>query len=47
VLQQEFGIGADEALYVRPAWEIENLMSKYARDRRAEREQQEARDSGY
>jgi hypothetical protein len=46
VLQREFGISATEALYVRPAWEIENLMSKLIRDRRAERDQ-ELRDSGH
>ena len=34
MLQKEFGISADEALYERPAWELENLLTLYERERR-------------
>jgi hypothetical protein len=33
VLQREFGISAQEALFVRPAWELDNLLRLYVRDR--------------
>jgi hypothetical protein len=34
VLQREFGISAREALFERPAWELDNLIARYVRDRR-------------
>jgi hypothetical protein len=40
LLQERFGIGAMEALYVRPAWEIDNLMA-FIRREQAEAEQDE------
>lgn len=33
ILQREFGISADEALYQRPAWELDNLLARFGRDR--------------
>lgn len=35
MLQREFGISAREALFERPAWEIENLIAQYVRDEQA------------
>lgn len=32
LLARHFGIGAHEALYVRPTWEIDSLLSYLARD---------------
>lgn len=32
MLQRWFGISADEALYVRPAWELDNLLNHFRRD---------------
>lgn len=34
VLQREFGISAHEALYERPAWELDNLLDQLERDER-------------
>jgi phosphotransferase system HPr-like phosphotransfer protein len=31
-LQRHFGISADEALYVRPAWELNNLLAHYQQE---------------
>jgi hypothetical protein len=39
VLQKEFGISAHEALYERPAWEIDNLLEYRKRERQAASEQ--------
>lgn len=32
MLQRVFGIGAREALFERPAWELDNLIRFYNRD---------------
>jgi phosphotransferase system HPr-like phosphotransfer protein len=36
VLQRHFGISAEEALFERPAWELDNLIARYVRDAREE-----------
>jgi len=37
VLQRHFGISAHEALFVRPAWELDNLLAQWnAEQKRAE-----------
>lgn len=38
MLAREFRIGAREALFERPAWELDNLVARWARDKRAEME---------
>jgi phosphotransferase system HPr-like phosphotransfer protein len=32
VLARIFNISAEDALFVRPAWELDNLLARYARD---------------
>jgi phosphotransferase system HPr-like phosphotransfer protein len=32
VLAKHFGISAEDALYVRPAWELDNLLAHHVRD---------------
>jgi phosphotransferase system HPr-like phosphotransfer protein len=36
VLQKEFGIGAREALFERPAWELDNLLARYREQQQRE-----------
>jgi phosphotransferase system HPr-like phosphotransfer protein len=36
VLAREFRISAHDALHVRPAWELDNLLRQYAADRQRE-----------
>jgi hypothetical protein len=38
VLAKHFNISAVEALNVRPAWELDNLLARHYRDLRAEHE---------
>jgi len=38
VLAKVFHITADEAMFVRPAWELNNLLERHLRDVRAEQD---------